>query len=196
VQLLQKALFVAARVGKAEDVRPLVVGLERLLGGKAPQALTVLEPAVGECLRGLRNLGMRDEIRRLSKTVADVVLEGKEVGTVDFRRRSDGLAALRTLLHVAAAWSYLGRSDLAEPVLQATRHTILEGEPLHPREQTLLSCAYARALGQSPQVVRERRLEELLKSVKGVNDTFTTSRRFSTSQLDVVESVTYAAVGE
>jgi hypothetical protein len=162
---------------------------------KGPQSLQALDGLAAQCFRGLRKLGMRDEIDTLLRQMADLVLEGQDIKTVDFTKMVNGPAALRALLHVAAGWYYFGRDNQAEPVLQAARSALLNGD-LSPREQTQLTVGYAGALGQGPVGTGRARLEELFRRLGGVRDTYTTSTHFSVSQLDVVEAVVLAVVSD
>jgi hypothetical protein len=193
---LEKALFVAAHYGSDAHVHPLVARFERMLQSqRGPQSLPALDSLASQCFRGLRKLGMRDEIDRLLSQMADAVLEGKELGAVDFHKLGHGPDMLKALLQVAAGWYYFGRDRQAEPVLQAARALLLKGE-LHPRQQTPLACAYAQTVGQAPVEVAQKRLEEIFTAVKGVSDTYTTSSHFSVAKLDVVESVVLAVVSD
>jgi hypothetical protein len=193
---LEKALFVAGHYGRTDSVHPLVTRFQRMLQGqKGQQALQALESLAKECFRGLRKLGMRDEIDAILRQMADLVLEGQEVKAIDFKKREQGATALRALLQVAAGWYFFGRDSQAEPILQAARGVLLAGD-LPPREQTQLACSYAYAVGQAPVEVAQKRLEELFRQLKGIKDTYTTSSHFSVSQLDVVESVVRAVVSD
>ena len=42
--------------------------------------------------------------------------EGQDVKNVDFRKKENGPAALRALLHVASGWYYFGRDSQADPL--------------------------------------------------------------------------------
>jgi hypothetical protein len=193
---LEKALFVAGHFGRMESVHPLVTRFQRMLQGqRGPQALQVLDSLAAQCFRGLRKLGMRDEIDQILRQMAELVLEGQEVKAIDFKKREQGAAALRALLQVAAGWYFFGRDSQAEPILQAARGVLLAGD-LPARDQTQLACAYAGAVGQAPVEVAQKRLEEIFRQLKGIKDTYTTSTHFSVSQLDVVESVVLAVVSD
>jgi hypothetical protein len=186
---LEKALFVAGHFGRTEHVQPLVARFQRMLQAqRGPQALPALDSLAAQCFRGLRKLGMRDEIDQLLRQMAELVLEGRDIKAVDFKQGPQGPAALRALLNVASGWYYLGRDNQAEPVLQVARALLLKGE-FEKREQTQTAVSYAAAVGQAPVEVAQKRLEEVFKSLRGVHDTYTTSTHFSVSQLDVVEAV-------
>lgn len=193
---LEKALFVAGHFGRVEAVHPLVTRFQRMLEGqKGPQAIQVLDSLAAQCFRGLRKLGMRDEIDAILTQMADLVLEGQDVKAIDFKKAEQGPAKLRALLQVAAGWYFFGRDSQAEPILQAARGVLLSND-LIPRDQTQLACAYAAAVGQAPVEVAQKRLEELFRQLKGIKDTYTTSSHFSVSQLDVVEAVVLAVVSD
>jgi hypothetical protein len=191
---LEKAMFVAGHFGRREHVHPLVARFQRMLQAqRGGQALPALGSLAGQCFRGLRKLGMRDEIDQLLRQMADLVLEGQDVRSVDFTRQPEGPAKLWALLRVAAEWHSYGRGNEAESILQVAQGVLLQGG-LWPREQTQLACRYAEALGQAPVAVAQQRLEEIFKSLKGIRDFYTTSTHYSVSHLDVVEAVVLAAV--
>jgi hypothetical protein len=193
---LEKAIFVAGHFGRMEAVHPLVARFQRMLQTqRGPQSLTALEQLTRQCFKGLRKLGMRDEIDQVLRQMGELVLEGQEVKNIDFKKRDHGAAALRALLQVAAGWYFFGRDSQAEPILQSARAFLLQGD-LPAREQTQLAQEYARAVGQAPVEVAQKRLEEIFKSLKGIKDTYTTSTHFSVSQLDVVEAVVLAVVSD
>ncbi len=129
--------------------------------------------------------------------MAELVLEGRELRAVDFKKypNNQGPAALRALLQVAGQWYFFGRDSQAEPILQAARAVLLAGD-LPARDQTQLACSYARAVGRAPVEAAQKRLEELFKSLRGIKDTYTTTSHFSVSQLDVIESVVLAVVSD
>jgi hypothetical protein len=191
---LEKALFVAAHFDSTEHLHPLVARFEAMLQSQSGSlAIQALEKLAGRCFRGLRKLGMRDQIDPLLRQMADLVLEGKDLESLD-------PAGLRAMLLVAEEWYFFGRDAQAEPVLQAVRKVLLSGELVtndhRAKEQTALAAAYARTVGQAPVAVAQKRLEEIVTSVKGVRDTYTTSSHFSVSQFDVIEAVVLAVVSD
>jgi hypothetical protein len=194
VQLLEKALFVAAHFDRAEHIHPLVVRFQRLLqANRRPEAVEKMEEVAAQCFRGLRKLGMRDEIDRLLTQMADLILEGRDPSSV-------GPEALPALLRVAAEWYFFGRDSQAETILQVARSVLQHGDLLKKdygfREQTRLACAYARTVGQAPVAVAQKRLEEIFTAVPGIRDTFTTGSHYSLAQLSLVEAVVLAVVSD
>jgi hypothetical protein len=193
---LEKALFVAAHFDRSEHIHPLVARFQRMVQAqKGSASLQALDTLADQCFRGLRKLGMRDEIDHLLGQMADLVLEGQDVKTVDPKKFPNWAHALRTLLHVAGGWYYFGRDRQAEPVVQAAR-TLLFKNDLAAREQTQLAKAYAKAVGQSPVEMAQKRLEEMFTKLEGTKDTFTTNSHYSLSHLDVVEAVVMAVASD
>lgn len=194
-ELLEKSLFVAAHFNRVELLPHLVNRFEQLLESQRGGLPKEIEKLVSQCFRGLRKLGMRDEIDRLLTRMADVILQGAPLASLN--KRPDSSAALQSLLHVAGGWLYFGRTDRAEPVLKAARSALFDGE-LASRvpEHTQLACVYATTLGQAAVDVAKQRLEELFEKLTGVRDTYTTNVYYSQSQLKVAEAVVRAVVSE
>ncbi len=196
---LEKALFVAGHFGRIDTVHLLVNRFQKMLrSAKVVQDQEEIDRVAVSCLRGLRKLGMRDEIDQILRQMADLILEGREIKSIDFSSypSNQGPAALRTLLHVAEGWYYFGRDSQAEQILQTARQILLANNQKSPRDQTRLACAYARAVGQAPVEVAQKRLEELFRSLQGIEDRYTTNNHFSVSHLDVVEKVVLAVVSD
>jgi hypothetical protein len=193
-QFLEKILFVAGHYGLAEFVEAGLVRFQKMLQA-TPGAMVfqVLEQLAKSAFRGLKKLQRHEEIERTLRVMADVVLKGRRLSSVDFGKDEQGPAALRSLLLVAGLWYYFGRTDEAEPIIE-TGHRLLFSTELPPRDQTQLACAYVSAVGEGPVEAAQSRLEEVFRELKGVKDTYTTSSHFSVSQLDVSESVVFAAV--
>jgi hypothetical protein len=195
-KFLEKALFVAAHFDRVEHIHPLVARFQKMVQAqKGSQAFQSLDELADQCFRGLRKLGMRDEIDHLLSQMAELILEGHDVKTVDPKKVPNWSHALRTLLHVAGGWYYFGRDRQAEPVVQAAR-TLLFKDELPNREQTQLAKAYAKAVGQSPVEMAQKRLEEVFTKLEGTKDTFTTNSHYSLSHLDVVEAVVMAVASD
>jgi hypothetical protein len=195
-KLLERALFVAAHFDMREHILPMVQRFQALLESQeADRAVSAIDELAGRCLRGLRKLGMRDEIDHLLAVMARLILGGKDLKTLTAKPGAIPPAALRALLHVAGGWYYFSRPDHAEPVMQAARAQLLQ-KNADPKEKAALAAAYASTLGQAPTDVAQKRLEEIFTKVEGVKDTFTTVRCYYRSHLDVVEAVVLAVVSD
>jgi hypothetical protein len=206
--LLEKGMFVAAHFDRTEYVQLLVARFQKLLQSqKGAGTVQSLDSLAGQCFRGLRKLGMRDEIDLLLRQMADLILESQQVPSLaalvqaadgDQVKNKNWLAALRALLHLAAGWYYFGREDQAEPVLKAARTVLLGEKLLDPNhhvapEQAKLACTYIATLGQVPPEAAQKRLDELFDKLR-VRDTFTTGSHYKLFQLHVIESVVLAVV--
>jgi hypothetical protein len=188
-KFLERALFVAAHFDRVEHIHAVVDRFARMLQEqRGVGAVKALEKLARGCFRGLRKLGMREEIDRLLAQMSEMALDDNDLGSLEPER-------LRALLLVAGEWYFFGRDSQAEPILQAARTVLLKGD-LHPRDQTPLACVYARTVGQAPVAVAQKRLEEIFTSVKGVKDSFMTSSHFSVFQLDLIEAVVLAVVSD
>jgi hypothetical protein len=197
--LLEKALFAAAHFNRVEFLPPLIERFQALLESqRGGRTLEEIESLAGQCLRGLRKLGMREEIGRLLGLMADVILQGKPLDSLG--ERSDKPAALSALLHVAGGWLYFGQMARAEPVLKAARNALfseeLRGKTGNVVQLTNLACAYAAALGQAPVEMAQKRLEEIFAKLDGVRDAFLSKHHYSQTQVRVVEAVVLAAVSD
>src|SRR5262249_22066384 len=154
---------------------------------RGPGAVSAMDSLATECFRGLRKLGMKDEIDLLLRQMAELILESQKLRSVqellamadsDGPHTRDGnwLAALRALLHVASNWNYCGRDKQAEPVLNAARALLFRNVLVPPwqREQVRLACAYVATLGQAGPETAKKRIEELFHRLDGIRDTYTT----------------------
>jgi cellulose synthase operon protein C len=193
-KFLEKALSVAAHFDRIEQIHPLVNRFQALLQAqKGDKAVHSLESLAGQCFRGLRKLGMRDEIDQMLTLLANVILEGQDLQGVDAAKVPAG--SWRALLHVASGWFYFGKDRLAEPVLQAVR-SMLFREELVAREKSALACVYATTVGQAQVEVAQKRLEEIFQKLNGVHDGYTTKDYYRLLQLDVIEAVVLAVASD
>lgn len=196
-ELLERGLFVAAHFGKTEHVQAMVKRFQTLLrehkGGM--QSLKAVEKLAGESLRGLRKLGMREEIDSLLELMAAVILQGDDLSAAAAKHERNWPAGLRALLHVAGGWLYFGRERRAEPIIAAARALLAEQE-LSLQEQTALAVVYARTLGSATVEVIQKRLEELFEIVPNIRDSKTTIKYYSLMQLEVAEAVVLAIAGD
>src|SRR6202030_3839340 len=151
------ALFVAAHFDSLEHIHALVARFRTLLQVMHDgPGLKDFDTVAGQCFRGLRKLGMREEVELLLAQTAEIILGGRSVEDAETLNE----VTLRPLLHVAAGWLYFGRECQAEPILQAGRALLFTNE-LSPIAQTPLACAYVAALGQAHVETAQRRMEEL-----------------------------------
>jgi len=119
--------------------------------------------------------------------MANLILGGTDLKALTAKQSATTPATLRALLHVAGGWYYFNRDAQAEPVMQAARAELLR-KNLEPKEKTPLAVAYAATLGQAPNDVARKRLEELFTKAEGFRDGYTTAAYYSRFQLEVVEA--------
>jgi hypothetical protein len=201
-ELLERGLFVSAHFDRKDHVQGLISRFQKLLQAQrgSTQAMQAIERLASESLRGLRKLGMRDEIDLLLKQMADVILEGKDPSSLTTQSGDTKHvpAAMRALLHVASGWLYFGRERQAEPIINVARTLLLHGDwqVSQARERASLAGVYARTVGAAGVEIVKSRLTELFRELKNIRDMMTTSKHYSLLQLDVVESVVLAIAGE
>jgi hypothetical protein len=206
-ELLERGLFVATHFDRKEYVQQLVTRFGRLLQTQrdAP-TVQAIDALADQSFRSLRKLGMRQETDKLLQLMLEVLLKGRDLGTIeDPEWRARQPAALRALLYAVRGWYFLGRDGPAETVLNAARAALLAPLPRTTdnrpalsgrdvRARAALACAYVSALSQSSVELAQERFEELFDKLQGILDTLTTNTHYSQWQLQVVEAVVLAVV--
>jgi hypothetical protein len=201
-KLLERGLFVAAHFGRVEYTEQLVARFRKLIEAQQDvQALPALDAVTDQCFRGLRKLGMRQQIDQLLHLMASVLLAGGDLNSVNVEWGLQHLDALRALLHVAAGWYFFGRDGQAEKIVKLARAVLLappgpKGAVQFPRQRAGLARAYAAALSQAPLDVAQTRLGEVFEKLEGIVDGFTTNTHYSRCQLEVVEGIVMAVVSD
>ncbi len=191
-ELIERAMFVAGHFDRPEYIQSLVERFKRLLEPQTgTEILAALTKVANKCFRGLRKLGLREEIDQLLTWIGDVMLSGHDFTKPEPKELADKPDLLRAMLQVAGGWYYFGRNAQAEPVLNAARGVLFQNS-LRPAEQTALARAYVAALGQGPVEAARARLEDLFLHLRGVRDGFTTLKYYSRFQLEVIETVILA----
>lgn len=197
-EFLEKGLIVAAHFDRLEHIHPLLRRFQGLLQSQQSEStLQAMVSLAGQCFRGLRKLSMREEIEQMLTLMADVILKGQEIQSLDIGVMPNPPESLRALLHVAEGWLYLGRDRQAEPILRAVCGLLFSQE-FDCLKKVRLACVYATTVGQASVEVAQKRLEELFQKLTGISDGYTQTMRFSLnlSQLDVVEAVVLAVASD
>lgn len=197
-KLLERALFLAAHFDRVEYLQQLVAGFTQLLetqrGDNAAQALDTL---AGQCLRGLRKLGLREEIGSLLQRMTDIIMQGQSLKALRERQGANWVHSLRTLLQIAGGWLYFNRPEQAVPILDEASTLLFDENAISQAVfRARLACGYALTLGQAPPEMALKRLEELFGKLGRLSDTFTTNTHYALFQLQVVESVVRAVVSD
>lgn len=198
--LLEGGLFLAAHFDQSEAVASLVERLHGLLESQTEadtETIQTLQALLTQSFRGMRRLGMRDNIARLLNQMAALVrtADRKIQASAKTSGGEDRAALLTAMLQVATGWFFFGQNESAWAVLNEVRDLLFSAE-LAAVPQKKLVCAYAAALGQAPVDEAMPRFTELFKKLKGIQDSFTTNTHFSLSHLDLIEAVLLAMVSD
>jgi cellulose synthase operon protein C len=202
-RLLERAIFLAANFDQTEYVTALVEQLHDLLesqAGAEADTIQALESLLAESFKGMRKLGMRDNIARLLEQMAKLA---QSLNSQAPKRRANSKVVKndaateshKMMLQVAAGWFFFGQNENAWPMIDNSYQMLINPE-LIPVQQTQVACAYAYALGQAPVSDAMSRFQVLFKKLKGISDSFTTNSHFSLSQVVVVESVLLSMVSD
>jgi hypothetical protein len=197
--LLERAIFFAAHYDKPDLVRAFADRLGNLLHAPAGRsALDAVGSLVGQTLRSLRKLGLKDQTERLLDQIVQAALGGR---TMEQTRAAvpgrEWQQTLRLLLHLAAGWLYFDRPEQARPILDAARAWILNptkklNDPDRPAPQYVaLVNAYIAAAGQTPLDDALGRIEELFTSgrLDRLPNTMTSNSYYSLFPLKITEAV-------
>jgi hypothetical protein len=191
---LEKAIFVAGHFCQLDLLRLLIersrVAFRRF---RDPQSLPAIERLLTLCIQSLVDANQPELLDEMLGELRDLLLRGRNVEEIDFRREAHGAAFARVLLRLCRGWFAFGFDTLADPVLDRVRGFLLLGE-LPPREQGELACAYLAAAGHAPREDARTRLEDVFHHLKGIRDTYTSQSHFAVSQLEVVEAAVLAAL--
>jgi hypothetical protein len=191
--LLDKSLVLSAHFDQSDHVQRFVGRYHQFL--KRDQAEIALhgDDLAGQCFRGLRKFGLRDDIEALMRELTQVLTLGQPLDVL--RQRQDWPNLLLPLLHVATGWFYFGNDEEALMLLQEARQ-LLFSQVLHRENASRLTSRYVSTLAQAPVEIALRGIEEILDKLEGVFDNFTTHTHFSLSQLQVVEAIVLGIVTE
>jgi len=197
--IFERALFLAAHFDRSEYLQQLIGSFLQLLESQRSGASSqFLDAAAGQCLRGLRKFGLREEINALLVRMTDQVTEGQELAALKTQRGRNWVHALCTLLHIAGGWLYFGQNSLAMPILEEAKGLLYEQDAVaeHPY-RTKLACTYATTLGQAPVDFALQQFEDFFREAVPLVDAFvTTNTHFSLARLQVIEAVVLAVVNE
>jgi hypothetical protein len=194
--LLERALLFAAHYDLSDLVRSFSDRLIALLHAPSGRsAVDSVSQLVGQTLRSLRKLGLRDQTERLLQQIANTELGIQSLEQVQAQAGNEWQSRLRRLLQLANGWLYFDRPEQARFILDAARVWILSPEkksgdrsPLH---YVSLVCAYVTAAGQTPPEEALGRVEELFASgrMDKLPNTFTSGPYYSRFHLNIVEAV-------
>jgi cellulose synthase operon protein C len=193
-KLLERALFMAAHFNQAETAQILFARFQEVVRSDAlaahPKEFNEL---IVQCFRGLRKLGMQDEMRGLLQGLTVAITRGKSLPSL--RQSDDWPKLVRRLLHVAAGHFYFGDESKGRELLDEARTLLLKGD-LRGRDQAELACTYIGTLGQTPIGLAMAAIDELLQHLRGVFDNYASHTHYSASKLEVIEAIVMTVVTE
>jgi len=202
--LLGHALVMAANYDHAELVQRLWPRFVDLLHqsqlSKSPSP--EVNHLFGQCLRSLRKLGLRDDIGRMIALADRLVRGGRTIKALKASAGKDWSFTLTTLLNIAGGWLFFGWLDRAAEVLDEARYMLYTPEDsrhldgLFPKYYANLAIAYVNVLGQAPADLALNRIEELLRNMRRLRDTFTTAKYYARLHLNIIEAVVLALVSD
>lgn len=198
-KILERALFLAAHWDRGDVLQRFVAVFFDLLNNQQG-SFTEAVDALAQCLRGLRKLGLHQEIDGMLGRMHKIILKDKTLAAVKAaaRNNDDWADILRALQPIAAGWLHFGQSEKAMPILAEAQALLFAAPENKPAvvKRARLARAYAEALGQAPVDLGLEKFAELFQKLGGLTDTFTTNSHFSLSQLQVVEAVMRSVVND
>lgn len=215
-RVLEKSLFLAAHYDKTDYIRPLIERLRGILQEHwSSDNLVKLVSLLSESLRGLRKLGMRDQIHQLLDVLTGLIRkQSQRMGKMSTAERNEERAnQLSLLLQVAGGRFYFSQDEHAWPVIEETADLLFikDATGLKTVTQIRLACDYVECLGQAPIEQAMARLHLLFSVESGsrdpaskganfrltrISDNFTTNTHYSLSQIDLLEAMVKGLVGE
>lgn len=201
-EIIDRALVLAAQYGQTDYVQKLATQFADLIRTEPEESRHLfIDVAMGQCLRNLKKLGMRDQIDRLLARVQSLVFP---TGTVEDLRekhtRLDSWArTLQTLLHLAGGWLMLGQTSRAHEVLDAARAELLAPKSKFlPKDFTDLAQAYIAAVGHGSSEAGIERIKEFFAKVpaSAIPNNWTGSQTYSRLHLKLIEEVVHAVTSD
>ena len=214
--MLHSALRVSAHFGRAD----LVEGFTEDLSAVMPELIrdylameiqpppeqvekaAAIESLFSQSFRGLRKLGMRDEIGRLYGLISDLIQSAPRASRSRKNRDDSVTRRERLLLCLATGWYYFNVDGSARSVVDNVRANLRSGN-LAAMERKKLTLGYLEAIAEAPIEESLARVRELLAVDKNgvpkfppIHDQMTTASHFSISQLAVVEQAILSLTGE
>ncbi|MEM8668551.1 MAG: hypothetical protein AAGG48_13615 [Planctomycetota bacterium] len=202
--LLHRAILVAAHFGRVDLVQSLVEVMDQSLPELVHQYCTLsptdrqqteaIERLLNQSFRGMRRLGMREQIERIYTRVAELIESTSE--------SNGGQQSDRLLLSLAAGWFFFGQSEPARNITQNMMNR-LQGESHLDPINTRLLCAYIEAVANAPAEEAVRLVRDVffvddrsIPKIANVAKSLSTDSHYSISHLDIVEAAVLALLSE
>jgi hypothetical protein len=202
-QALERALFLAAHYSRPELVRALFDQCLGLLAARDDRArYAAIARLAREGLRGLRKLGLKDDISRFLTQMTELVVRQRSLPQLKKDAAGGWPTVLTALLHLAEGWLYFGGYAQARPFLDEARAELLDkaGKQDAPEtsadERVTLARTYVTVLGRGPIDDAMARIEEVFARIGPVPNAYTTGSHFSRLHLTVVEDAVRTLVAD
>ncbi len=183
VVVLEDVLKVAGHFGKTPLVRQMLGSLGNLFNELGQTGVAQIGSALVASVQSLRRVGLREEAGTLLSK-ASAVLKGEDAVTLQAR------------LALAAGFSYLGRVEAAEPVIEESMRRLLREGGVAPGDRSKVARAVARALGSAPTEVALPGLLRLANQLPFVTDSFNTNEHFCLSVVDFADALVLGHVSD
>lgn len=174
-QLYEEALMLAGLFGRQGLARELVERSAALLGELSAEHVAELGASVGEGLRSLRRVGLRDEAGQLLAGIDRVV-------------RGDSPDALVCRVQLGAGRADLGQHEAAQQAFREAQAALEKGG-LMPVDRLRVTRALAVAYAHMPLPLALGGLEHLAAQLPDISDSFNTNSHFCLSVISFMESL-------
>lgn len=217
--LLQRAIYVSAHFGNIDALPTLVQRLNQALPTIVAEYLTMqpqyspehkervdtVEALFLQSFRGLRKLGMRDQVAAMYSQIADTIRTSRAAERLKGRNNASEVSEvrrLRLMLCLASGWYYFGKETEASEAVEQVRTVLFQGG-LSVADQRALAAAYAHTVAHAPIDYALQRIQELFavrasgeRVLPKIEDTMTTSTHFSVAQIELIEAAIVALLSE
>ena len=194
--LLERGMAVAAHYGQTLEATRLFQRLRKLVQSQKKadiKTLAALEAMLSQSFRGLRRLGMRDELALLLEDLSVLVHSGPA-------KEKHAPERLKLLLQLAGGWFYFGNDKGWEDIdaVQKLLHKNAFKKEGHVgnMKQATVAMAYISAIGQAPLKEAIDRLEDLFENLEGIQDSNTVNSHYSLKQVDIIETLINTVVSD
>ncbi|PID39890.1 MAG: hypothetical protein CSA65_00475 [Proteobacteria bacterium] len=174
-QLYEEALMLAGLFGRRELSLELLTAIEALVTDLSTESAAELGATVGECLRALRRVGLREEASRLLQVIDKAVV-------------GDTPEALICRVQLGAGLADLGQYEQAEQAFKAGQAALKKGG-LMPVERLNVTRALATAYAHMPLERAISDLAKLADQLGEITDSFNTNSHFCLSVVSFMESL-------
>lgn len=204
LRLIERSVLFAGHFDRGELVPLLVEHMVRAVeADSTTAALDASGEAIGQTLRGLRKLGLRDEAIRMLDRLESTLLRGDTIARLTQVRPRNWPSIVSTLLPIAAGWLHFEQADRAEPIFVAARDLIRHraaspAERVPPPQYAQIVVGLIAASGFLPPKVAQGKIAGLFEGdqIERLPNTFTTAPFYSRFHLAIAEAVVMTLSGD